>query len=60
MSPMQKELWEYVVQLVAWEKGEEKRRQLAAQRRSMILYVLRKETLSDEEALAKVKVLLVS
>lgn len=60
MNPAQRELWDYVVQLVEWEKQTERRRQLAAQRRLMLQYVLRKETLSDEEALAKARQLLVS
>lgn len=60
MNPAQRELWDYVCELVACEKRAHQRRLIAAQRRQMLLYVLRKETLSDEEALAKVKILLVS
>ena len=62
MNPAQRELWDYVVRLVAYEKAyghnSARRRQAQAKKRQVCINVLCNGDLTDEEALITVQQLL--
>jgi len=58
MSPMQRELWDYVAELVACEKRRSQQRQVITQKRQIAAQVLCDPMRSDESAIKTARLIL--